>query len=355
MLAHELRNPLAPIRTGLAILKLPRPETIPRVVSMMDRQLGHMVRLVDDLLDVSRVSRGKVTLQRELVPLRTVIDSAIETSRPLLDAARHQLGMTVPAEPLWLEADATRVAQIISNIINNSAKYTPEGGEIRLIVERLGDEVAIQVADNGIGIPREMLTKVFDLFAQIGDAVERSQGGLGLGLSLAKKLVELHGGSITAESDGLGRGATFTVRLPLASAPREAPHGERSASAAPPQRILVVDDNVDAAEMLAMLLSNDGHTTCVETESSDAVETAIRFRPDAVLLDIGMPHVNGFEVARRMRQRPELASAVLIALTGWGSEEDRERSRQAGFDYHLTKPVLPSAVNELVARLHPGA
>jgi signal transduction histidine kinase/CheY-like chemotaxis protein len=355
-LAHELRNPLAPIRTGLAILKAPRPEAIARVVAMMDRQLGHMVRLVDDLLDVSRVSRDKVTLQRERVRLRAVIDSALETSRPLLDAAKHQLIVTVPAQPLWLEADATRVAQIISNIINNSAKYTPEGGEIRLIVEPLGAEVAIHIADNGIGIPREMLTKVFDLFAQVGDAMDRSQGGLGLGLSLARKLAELHGGSITADSDGLGRGATFTVRLPLAAAPSDAEPGDRSASAAPAScRILVVDDNIDAAEMLAMLLNTEGHTTCVVTESCAAVDTALHFHPDAVFLDIGMPHLNGFEVARRMRQQAELGSTMLVALTGWGAEEDRDRSRKAGFDHHLTKPVLPSAVHELLADLRPRA
>jgi signal transduction histidine kinase len=352
MLAHELRNPLAPIRTGLEVLSGSSPEAIPRVVAMMDRQLGHLVNLVDDLLDVSRVSRGKITLKTERVAVSAVIESALETSRPLVERGNHKLTVTAPGQPLWLDADPTRISQVISNIVNNAAKYTPDGGEIRIFAERVAERVEIRVADNGIGIATAMQPRVFELFAQVGDSLDRAQGGLGIGLSLAKKLVELHGGSITVESDGPGRGATFTVQLPLAQAPDESKsRGPGVTGGAPRHRVLIVDDNVDAATMLSMLLDAAGHITHVVNDSTLAVSAARGFRPDVAFLDLGMPQLDGYEVARQLRDHPELARTVLVALTGWGAEEDRERSRAAGFDHHLTKPVPVRAIQEMLAVL----
>jgi CheY-like chemotaxis protein/two-component sensor histidine kinase len=317
---------------------------------MMDRQLDHMVNLVDDLLDVSRVSRGKITLKRERVTVRAVIDSALETSRPLVEAGNHRLTVTASGQPLWLDADPTRIAQVISNIVNNAAKYTPERGEIGVVAEQVADRVAIRISDNGIGIPAAMQRRVFELFAQGGDATDRAQGGLGIGLSLAKKLVELHGGSIAVESDGQGRGATFTVQLPLASAPSGAAAGGPGPIATVAgQRVMIVDDNVDAAEMLAILLDAAGHTTHVVNDSTLAVAAAREFRPQVAFLDIGMPRVDGYELARQLRGLADLDRTVLVALTGWGAEEDRERTRKAGFDHHLTKPVPTSAIRELLA------
>ncbi|HEX8795376.1 MAG TPA: ATP-binding protein [Polyangiaceae bacterium] len=353
-LAHELRNPLAPIRTGLALLHARKADAFDRVVPMMERQLGHMVRLIDDLLDVSRVSQGKVTLRKERVPLRSVVDSAIETSRPLLEAGRHRFGVSISGPTLWLDADATRLAQVISNVLNNAAKYTPDGGRIRLVAERMGEDAIITVTDDGVGIAPEMLPRVFDLFAQLEPSLERAHGGLGIGLSLAKMLVEMHGGSIRAQSDGPGLGSAFVIRLPLAVGSNVAvspANGHVASPVAARHRVLVVDDNVDGAEMLAMLLEETGHATKVVCESPKAVAAALAFRPDVVFLDLGMPELDGFELARRLRQEPELERTVLVALTGFGGDDDRRRSRQAGVDRHLTKPVLPSALAELLAEL----
>jgi signal transduction histidine kinase/ActR/RegA family two-component response regulator len=350
-LAHELRNPLAPLRTGLAVLKSCPPDAADRVLQMMERQLGHMVHLIDDLLEVSRVSRGMVTLNKQRVTLRTVIDTAVETSRPLLEAAQHRFDVTMPGSPLWLEADTTRVAQIIANLLNNAAKYTPKGGHVVLAVEAHDEGVQIRVTDTGIGIAPEMLPKVFDMFAQVEHSLERSGGGLGIGLSLAKRLAVMHGGSITAESEGPGKGSTFKVQLPLAAAPpaeSPSPTGNEQTGALC-YRILVVDDNADAAEMLAELLKNAGHITRVIHDSREVLGVALQFRPDVVFLDIGMPKMNGFDVAHLLRQQPELSSTVLVALTGWGSEQDRVKSHKAGFDLHLTKPALPEAIHELLA------
>ncbi|HYC41969.1 MAG TPA: MEDS domain-containing protein [Noviherbaspirillum sp.] len=350
-LAHELRNPLAPIQTGLAVLKIGKPENMQRVLTMMERQLSHMVRLIDELLDVSRVSRGLVTLKRERVKLNAIIDSAIETSRPLLEAARHQLTVTLPTEAVWMEVDATRVAQVLSNLLNNAAKYTPEGGRIELVAESIGAEVRIRVTDTGIGIPAEMLQKIFDLFTRVDEAVERSQSGLGVGLSLARQLAELHGGSIAAASEGVGRGATFTVRLPACDAPQEVMTGEEGESRVAGKsstRVLIVDDNADAAETLALLLEGLGHSTCVVCEAPKAMNAALSFQPEVAFLDLGMPQLNGFDLARQLREQPALASLVLVALSGWGSEEDRARGRNAGIDHHLTKPVLMNAVQGIL-------
>jgi len=350
-LAHELRNPLAPIQTGLAVLKIGKPEQAPRVLTMMERQLGHMVRLIDDLLDVSRISRGMVTLKRERVELGAVIDSAVETSRPLINAARHRFSVTVPGNIVWLDADPTRVAQIISNLLNNAAKYTPPGGQIDLVAEAADGEVAIRVIDNGIGIPAAMLPKIFDLFTQVDASIERSQGGLGVGLALARQLAAMHGGRIDVASPAGDGGSVFTLRLPMAeTAADAAPDPARGLAPAQERacRILIVDDNADAAETLAMLLEELGHATSVVLESPMAVAAALAFRPDVVLLDIGMPHLNGFDLARQLRAQPALADVRLAALSGWGSDEDRARSRSAGIEHHLTKPVKLNEVMDVL-------
>ena len=351
-LAHELRNPLAPIRTGLAVLKIGKPEQAPRVLTMMERQLGNMVHLIDDLLDVSRISRGMVTLKRARVELGAVIDSAVETSRPLITAASHRFSVTVPGNIVWLDADATRVAQILSNLLNNAAKYTPRGGQIELVAETVGAEVAIRVIDNGIGIPAAMLPKIFDLFTQVDRTNERSQGGLGVGLALARQLAEMHAGRIEVESPGPQGGSVFTLRLPVAEAVHGASlDGGHEATAAGGQafRVLVVDDNADAAETLALLLEELGHTTQVVLESPKAVAAALAFRPDVVFLDIGMPHLDGFELARRLRAEPALDGVYMAALSGWDTEEDRAKSQDAGIDRHLTKPVVMREVTDMLA------
>ncbi len=349
-LAHELRNPLAPIQTGLAVLKIGKPEQAPRVLTMMERQLGHMVRLIDDLLDVSRISRGMVTLKRERVELGAVIDSAVETSRPLINAAKHRFSVTVPGNIVWLDADLTRVAQIISNLLNNAAKYTPPGGQIDLVAESDGREVAIRVIDTGIGIPAAMLPKIFELFTQVDASIERSQGGLGVGLALARQLTEMHGGRIEVASPAGEGGSVFTLRLPIAAAADVAAGLDQvlAQAQARASRVLIVDDNADAAETLAMLLEELGHSTSVVLESQKAVAAALAFRPDVVLLDIGMPHLNGFDLARLLRAEPALADVRLAALSGWGSDEDRAKSRSAGIDHYLTKPVRLNEVKDVL-------
>jgi signal transduction histidine kinase/ActR/RegA family two-component response regulator len=352
-LAHELRNPLAPIQTGLAVLKIGKPEQAPRVLSMMERQLGHMVRLIDDLLDVSRISRGMVTLKRARVELSTVIDSAVETSRPLINAAKHQFTVTMPGNIVWLDADVTRVAQIISNLLNNAAKYTPPGGRIELAAQTVGDEVVVRVIDNGIGIPPAMLPRIFELFTQVDAAIDRSQGGLGVGLALAKQLAEMHQGGIEVESGGRAGGSVFSLRLPIAATAtveQTADQGRGLAEAnGQASRILIVDDNADAAETLATLLEELGHATSVVLEAPKALAAALAFEPDVVFLDIGMPHLNGFDLARQLRGQSALKDVYLAALSGWGSDEDRARSRDAGIDHHLTKPVMLNEVTEILS------
>jgi signal transduction histidine kinase/ActR/RegA family two-component response regulator len=354
-LAHELRNPLAPIQTGLTVLKIGAPEQAPRVLTMMERQLGHMVRLIDDLLDVSRISRGMVVLKREHVQLGSVIDSAVDTSRPLINAAHHNFTVTVPGNIVWLHADATRVAQIISNLLNNAAKYTPQGGEIELIAELVGKVVMIRVIDSGIGIPAALQPKIFELFTQVDRATDRSTGGLGVGLALARQLAEMHGGSIEVESPGTHGGSVFTLRLPVAEAAAAAQsackapgHSEETGKVS---RILIVDDNADAAEALALLLEQLGHTTSVVLEAPQAVAAALAFKPDVVFLDIGMPYLNGFDLARDIREQPELRHVCLAAVSGWGTDEDRAKSRKAGIDHHLTKPVMLHEVAEILSNV----
>ncbi len=353
MLAHELRNPLAPIRTGLQLLKLsPNAEVLARTLPMMERQLGHLVRLIDDLLDVSRISGGKMVLKRERVAFQDAATAALEVSRPLIDAAGHSLTIEWPDQPIWLDADPTRLAQIFSNLLSNSAKYMRPGGKIKFSARREGERVLISVLDTGSGIPADMLSTVFEMFTQINRTLDRAQGGLGIGLSLVKTLVEMHAGSVQAASGGIDKGSEFIVSLPVAlAAEAPVPAVRRVSTPFARRRILVVDDNVDAAETLAMLLDFLGHDVRSAFTGEEGLEMALSFLPDVVFLDIGLPGMNGYEVARRLLVDPATAASKLIALTGWGTEEDIRKSKMAGFYVHLTKPVDPDAVEAILATL----
>jgi CheY-like chemotaxis protein len=317
---------------------------------MMERQVQHMVHLVDDLLDVARISTGKVELRRRAMDLKDVVATAVETSGALIESCGHKLTVDVPAEPLPMDADPTRLAQVVSNLLNNAAKYTPHGGQIALRVKREGGDAVLSVSDTGVGIGAEALGKVFEMFAQVSSAEGRPQGGLGIGLSLVQSLVELHGGKVTAASAGRGQGSTFTVRLALAAV-----EGAGTASAPAPiahragqLRVLVVDDNTDAAESLGVLLEMEGHAARICHTGRDALAAAPAFAPDIVFLDIGLPDLSGYDVARQLRNMPAGEKALLVALTGWGTQEDRQRTRDAGFDRHLTKPAELTAVEELL-------
>jgi len=358
MLAHELRNPLAPIRNAVQIFrgKSPPVPELQWATEVIDRQVQQMTRLVDDLLDVSRITRGKIELRRERVELATVVHSAVEASRPLIEKWGHELTVTVSPQPIPVAADPTRLAQVLLNLLNNAAKYMEQGGRIWLTAERQGDEALIRVKDTGIGIPAAMLTRIFDMFTQVDYSLERSEGGLGIGLTLVQRLVEMHGGAVEAKSDGLGRGSEFVVRLPVA-VEVEGKHGAaggETISVPAARRILVVDDNRDAADSLGMLLRMIGNEIHTAYDGLEAVEAAAAFQPDVVILDIGLPRLNGYESARRIRQQEGGADRVLIALTGWGQEEDRLRSQEAGFDHHVTKPVEFSTLKKLLAETNPG-
>jgi PAS domain S-box-containing protein len=358
LLAHELRNPLAPIRNGLQVLRLSGgdAEAAAQARSMMDRQLAHMVRLIDDLLDISRINRNKMELRRTRVPLADVVASAVETARPLIDEAGHELRVSLPGRPVFLDADLTRLAQVFSNLLTNSAKYTEHGGHIGLTAERRGREVVVSVRDTGIGIPRGSLETIFDMFAQVDRSVERSTGGLGIGLALVKGLVEMHGGQVKAESEGEGQGSTFTVTLP-AAADRAAPARSTTANsqAAAGRRILVVDDSRDGADSLATMLKLLGNEVRTAHDGVAAVEVAGQFRPEVILMDVGMPRLNGLEAARRIRAQAWGRDLTIIALTGWGQEDDRERSREAGCDGHLVKPVNLPDLEKVLADARGGA
>ena len=356
-LAHELRNPLAPLSNGLHLMRMAaaNPAAQQKSREMMERQLKHLVRLVDDLLDVARISSGKVELKKERIELAAVLGSAVETSMPVVNAAGHALDVSLPQEPLQLVADSTRIAQVVSNLLNNAAKYTPRGGHITLSAGVEGGQVVISVSDTGIGIEPDALAEVFQMFTQVGRNRERSQGGLGIGLALVRRLVELHGGSVTAESPGPGQGSTFVVRLPLAPAADNRNTAAGTGAGAPAVRalrVLVVDDNTDAAESLAALLEMSGHATRIANDGTEAVRAAHEFHPEIVFLDIGMPGKDGYEVARELRDSPQTRQAVLVALTGWGAKDDRARTRQAGFDHHLTKPAGLAAVDGLIAQMN---
>jgi PAS domain S-box-containing protein len=355
-LAHELRNPLAPIRNALELLRMgaDKPALLDKVRATMERQVGHMVHLINDLLDIARISSGKVVLRIERIDLQTIIGSAVETSLPLIENAGHELHLDAPDAPLWLEADAVRLSQVLSNLLSNAAKYTPRGGRITVDATVDGGMAVVRVSDTGIGIAAGALDSVFEMFAQAPHSVGISKGGLGIGLSLVRHLVALHGGTVSAASPGPGRGSTFTVRMPLAPAPRAAPYAGEVAPASPARsgrklRILVADDNVDAADTLAFLLREKGHEVHVAYDGEDAVAAAPAFRPDLAFLDIGMPRMDGYGAARALRALPGLERIGLVALTGWGTGEDRARTQAAGFDHHLLKPASPEHVDAVLA------
>ena len=358
VLAHELRNPLGPVRNAAQYLRLQAASdpNLHSAADIIDRQVRQMTRLVDDLLDVSRITRGKIALQKERVSLGVIVANAVESSRPMVEASGHDLAVDLPPEPLFVEGDLTRLAQVFGNLLVNACKYTERGGHIRLAAERQGSDVVVSIRDDGIGIAAEHLPRLFEMFSQVAPALDRSQGGLGIGLALVKSLVGMHGGSVEARSDGLGQGSEFAVRLPLiVESPKEnwQDHEDHKAGGAcgPRRRVLAADDNVDAAQSLAMLLSVLGHEVRTAHDGQAAVEMAESFRPDVVLLDIGMPRLNGYEAARRIREQPWGKEVALVALTGWGQEEDKRRADEAGFDRHFTKPVDPAALQALLVSL----
>jgi PAS domain S-box-containing protein len=356
-LAHELRNPLAPIRTGLELIKRAQSgsDVIPRATAMMERQVRQMVRLIDDLLDVSRITRRQIVLRRAPVPIATVLQHAVETSLPLIEEAGHTLELDVPGEPIVVDADETRLAQVFANLLNNAAKFTSPGGRIRVTARRDGPDVVVSVADNGAGIPREVLPRIFDLFSQANPSFERAHGGLGIGLTIVKELVEMHDGRVEVRSEGPGFGSVFTVRMPMRPGPPEpppeppaAPEAQHPAPPGVPRKVLVADDNPDSAASLTELLRMLGHDVRVAHDGAEAVETAEAFRPEVILLDISMPRLNGYEVCRRIRRRPWGTAPLIVALTGLGQDEDRRQSEDAGFDRHLVKPVDPAALERLL-------
>ena len=353
MLAHELRNPLAPIRNAAQIVKLTqgKGEASQSASEMMERQIGQMVRLVDDLLDVSRITRGTIDLRCERVELASVVYRAVETSRPAIESAKHQLTVTLPEQPIYLNADPMRLAQVFGNLLNNSCKYSEPEARISITAERQGSDVVVSVKDTGVGIPADMLPRIFEMFTQVDRSLERAQGGLGIGLTLVERLVEAHGGSVDVKSEGPGQGSEFIVRLPVlieTPKPTRVPTAGEQKTASP-RRILIVDDNRDAATTLGMLLRLSGNETHEAYDGVAAVEAADKIRPDVVLLDIGLPKLNGYEVARKLREQPWGRSIAIVALTGWGQDEDREKSREAGFDAHLVKPVDHTALTKLLA------
>jgi PAS domain S-box-containing protein len=356
VLAHELRNPLAPLRSGLDILRLltPKDPTLARTTDMMGRQIRHMVRLVDDLLDLSRVTHGRLELRCEPVLLREVADAATEASRALIDAYGHELVFRCGDDQLAVDGDAQRLAQVISNLLSNSAKYTPPGGRITLTIEHDGDHAVISVVDTGIGIPSDSITRIFEMFSQIRSDGHQTEGGLGIGLALVRYLVELHGGTVTAKSAGVGKGSEFTVRLPTLAhfkAVDEAPAGVESNETVQVtrRRVLVADDNADAAASLTLWLELAGHEVHIATNGQQVVALAERFRPDVIFMDLGMPQLDGLAASRKIRSQPWGQTIRIVALTGWGREEDRMRTQAAGIDLHWVKPVDPHALRRILA------
>ena len=358
ILAHELRNPLAPLRNGLEALRL-KPhdrEAAAWARALMERQVAQMVRLIDDLLDLSRVSRGRIELKKERSDVTSLIHGALEICGSAVSAGGHTLTLDLPDEPLPLSCDPTRMVQVICNLISNAAKYTPTGGSIHVSARRVKEAAAglieIAVRDTGVGIPADMLHRVFDMFTQVAQSLERSQGGLGIGLTLVKRLIEMHGGTVEARSEGRGKGSEFIVRLPEHAGadlpPRVAllPDAPSPASA---RRVLVADDNRDAADSLAFMLRAGGHEVRIAYDGQQALDLAETFRPSLALIDIGMPRMNGYDCARRLRERPGGREMTILALTGWGQPDDRRRSLNAGFDHHLVKPVDPSLLERLLA------
>lgn len=354
VLAHELRNPLAPVFYALHILdREPDPAVQHHTRGIVERQVHRLARLIDDLLDISRISTGKIDLRRGQVTLRRIVENAVEVARPLLEARRHELTVFLPPEEVWLEADAARLEQVLSNLLNNAAKFTGDGGRIWISAERPDDHAVLRVKDTGVGMDPDLIGRVFDLFAQGSRSLDRPQGGLGIGLTLAHRLVEMHGGTITAHSDGMGKGSEFVVSLPVlprASAPQAEPL-EPAEPLVRPLRLLVVDDNDDTAEMMSVLLTMAGHDVKIAHSGPAALEAAAVHRPDAIVLDIGLPGLDGYQVAQRLRQDPATRDVLLIAASGYGQESDRRRSREAGFDHHLVKPIDPRRLQEILAEV----
>ena len=351
-LAHELRNPLAPIRNALEILRMPEANDAMRVKAreMMERQVSQMVRLVDDLLDVSRVTTGKLGIRKSLLEVQAAVRDAVDIVRPFIESREHQLEVQLPTAPICVEGDRTRLAQVFSNLLNNAAKYTQPGGYITLSLAQEDNEAVVRVRDNGIGLAPDSLASIFDMFVQVDRSLERTQAGLGVGLTLSRQLVHLHGGTISAKSEGAGKGSEFTVRLPLAgSALSESAGPRKRGHASLSRRILLADDNEDFVNSLAQVLEARGHQVRVAHDGAAALAAAAGFNPDFAFLDIGMPKVHGYEVARRLRELPSTSECVLVALTGWGQEDDRKRAREAGFDRHLVKPVEPADIETILA------
>ncbi|MCR6652482.1 MAG: ATP-binding protein [Cellvibrionaceae bacterium] len=350
-LAHELRNPLAPLLNSLRIMRMADGDTAQRqeAQDIMERQLRQMVRLVDDLLDVSRITTGKLTISTSRVSVRDVMQAAVETCNAFIKKCGHHLDVTFPAEPLCVEGDSVRLSQVFANLLNNSAKYTNVGGHIRFAARRENDQVVVEVSDDGIGIAPEMLPEIFQMFIQVDYSLERAHAGLGVGLALSRRLVELHGGTLVAHSDGIGRGSLFRVALATAECPEPAADKSTNpAGTSASRRVLLVDDNVDFVSSMASLLTLLGHEVKTVNDGVSALTEAANFTPDYAFLDIGMPGLNGYDLARRLREFPATANCVLTAVTGWGQEKDRELSRDAGFDYHLVKPVELARILEVL-------
>jgi PAS domain S-box-containing protein len=352
MLSHELRNPLAPISNAVQLLRLQNNEDQlqQQARTIIERQVGQLKHLIDDLLEVSRITTGRIQLHQERVIVSGIVERALETARPLINQRRHELTVTIPPQPIWLYADAARLEQVVVNLLANAAKYTNEAGHIWLTVTQEGDEAVLRVRDTGVGIAPELLPRIFDLFTQAERSLARSEGGLGIGLALVQRLVEVHRGRVEVIS-ALGQGSEFVVRLPvvLSPAPPPLPSTERNEPTGPSLRVLVVDDNVDSAESLAMLLQASRHEVRITYDGPTALEAALDYRPDVVLLDIGLPKLDGYEVAKRLRQHLPLKNVVLVAITGYGQETDRQRSREAGFNHHLVKPVDHKQLSEVLA------
>ncbi|MGH8713150.1 MAG: ATP-binding protein [Casimicrobiaceae bacterium] len=362
MLAHELRNPLAPIRNAVHVLhrKAPPAPEITQMLDVIDRQMGQMTRLIDDLLDVSRISRDKITLRKSRLMLAEVVNAALETSRPVLAASGQSFSVAMPDRPIYVEADPTRLAQVISNLLHNAAKYTDPTGRIWLTIAQRGDEAVITVRDTGIGIAPDMLPRIFDLFTQADRSIERAHGGLGVGLTVARRLVELHHGSIEAASDGSGKGSTFTVRIPVSMGAERQAVADSSRPAdgtgtTTPLRVLLADDNRDAAESLATLLRMAGHDVRVAYDGVEAVGIANEYRPDAIVLDVGMPKMSGYDAARKIRAEPWGRDIRILALSGWGQDADKQRSLEVGIDHHLVKPLEPELLLMLLSMQHRSA
>lgn len=353
-LSHELRNPLAPICMGLDLLRMPSHDAKARaeVCDMMTRQALHMVRLIDDLMDVSRITRGKLQLRKRPVALDEIIQNAVDANRPIIEQSQLQFVMKLPGQPVLLYADPSRLTQVFSNLLNNAAKFTPREGRIELAAEAKGSEVAVTVSDSGIGIPEDKIGSIFEMFTQLDSGDDTIPTGLGIGLTLVKRLVEMHAGEITVESDGHNLGAQFRVQLPImpvAAGSVPAPQRGTIAQQTVKRRVLIVDDNADALASLGMVVRSLGSEAFDARDGVEAVESASNLRPDLILMDIGMPRLNGYDAARRIRQQPWASDIVMVATTGWGKDEDRRRSKEAGFDYHLVKPIGISAVEELLA------